>query len=201
MPFGNSALRWGRAQCQVWAVGNLRVRADLSVPKKLPAAGHSVPALPGGLVDRECRVAVGSVGDGVVAAVGGGVDGDDVGAVGEVGASGDGEVPVVGAEGGDPAGLGGHVQPSYARVVGQDVRILADRVMAGDLPGVQVEGEQGGVAVAGYEREPAGGVQGEAVAVVAAGQRHPPGDGQGGRVDDGEGVAALHVGQDLPGAG
>src|SRR5712691_7643632 len=142
-----------------------------------------------GLVDHEGGVAGGPAGYRVVAAVGGGVDGDDVGAGGEVAAPGDGEAPAGVVQGGDPAGFGRYVQAVRAGVVGQDVGVWADGGVAGDLPGGQVHGEQGGVAVAGDEREPGGGVQGQAVVVVAAGQRYAPDDRQGRRVDHGEGVS------------
>ena len=84
------------------------------------------------------------------------------------------------------------------RVVGQDVGLGADGGRAGDPPAGQVEGEQGGVAVAGDEGEPVGAVEGEAVIVVAARQRDAAGDRAGEWVDHGELVAGLHVDEHLP---
>lgn len=71
--------------------------------------------------------------------------------------------------------------------------------MVEDLPGGQVEGEHDGVAVAGDQRETVGVVDGEAMVVVAAGQRDPAGDGGRVRVDDGKDVEALDGDEHLPG--
>src|SRR5207253_2565500 len=97
------------------------------------------------------------------------VDGDYVGAVGELGAAGDGQVAVVVVGDGDPARFGGDVQAVVAGVVGEDVGVLADPVVAGDTPGVEVEGEQAGVGVAGDERQAVGGVAGGAAVQDGAG--------------------------------
>src|SRR2546421_12829932 len=77
-----------------------------------PRAGRGAGTCPvsrGGPVHQESRGAVVAVRDGVVAAVGGGIDGDDVGSVGEAGAAGEGQTGVVGVGGGGPAGFGGEV--------------------------------------------------------------------------------------------
>ncbi|WP_146067884.1 hypothetical protein [Streptomyces sp. Ru72] len=92
--------------------------------------------------------------------MGGGVDGDDVGAVGQEGAAGDGEVPVVVVGGGDSAGFDGDVEVAGGGVVGEDVGVLADLVGAGDAPAGQVDREQAGVAVAGDKRQLVGGGEG-----------------------------------------
>lgn len=70
------------------------------------------PVAPSGYgpVSEEGRVAAAAVGDRVVAAVGRGVDGDDVGAVGEVGTAGDRQAVVVVVQDGEPAGFRGDVE-------------------------------------------------------------------------------------------
>src|SRR5262249_57075049 len=83
-------------------------------------APRAVVVSPAGLEGQQRRFDVVAVWDRVVAAIRGGVHGDDVGAVGEVGAAGDGEVPVVFVEDGQPAAFGGDVEPAGARVVGED---------------------------------------------------------------------------------
>src|SRR5438445_625907 len=83
------------------------------------------------------------------AAVGGGVHGNHVCCVGEVAAARDRGTPVVHVEGGQPAAFRGDVEPVGAAVVGQHVGVLPDGVVVEDLPRVEVEGEQYGVAVAG----------------------------------------------------
>ena len=120
-------------------------------------------------------VIVGSLGDGVVAAVGGGVDGDDVGVVGEVTAAENGELPVVFGQHGDGAAFGGDVQATHAGVVREDVGGIADLQWVAGLVGVKVQGVQGGVAVAGDEPDAVVGVQGEAVGVLAARNVRPGG--------------------------
>lgn len=124
-------------------------------------------------------VAARAVGDGVVVAVGGGVDGDDVGAVGEVIAAENGESPGVLGEHGDGPAFGGDVEPLLGLVEREDVGTIADRQWVPGLVGVQVEGVQGGVAVAGDEPDPVFGVKGHAVLVLAAGDVDPLGDGEG----------------------
>src|SRR5262249_59223861 len=84
-----------------------------------------VTSVSGGLLRRleqqESGLTVVGVRDWVVAAVGGGVDSHDVGAVGEVGAAGDGEPAVVLVEDGDPAAFGGDLKPTGTRGVGGSV--------------------------------------------------------------------------------
>ena len=75
----------------------------------------------------------------------------------------------------------------------------ADYGGAGALPGRQVDGEQGGVVLAGDEREPRRWVEGEAVAAAAAGRRETAGDVQGVGVDGGEIALPLHGDQHLVG--
>jgi hypothetical protein len=161
--FVSTALGVGSAHERAPADGAELGMSGLAVP---PGRGWGSAA---GVEGHEGRSAVGSVGDGVVAAVGGRVDGDDVGVVGEVGAVGDGESPVVLVEDGQPAAFGGDVEPAGGGVVGEDVGVVADASGVEDLLGVQVDGQQGGVGVAGDEREAVGGVEGQAVVVVAAG--------------------------------
>ena len=103
-------------------------------------------------------VIVGSLGDGVVAAVGGGVDGDDVGAVGEVTATENGELPIGFGQHGDGAALRGNVQATHAGVEREDVVGVADLLWVAGLVGVQVQGVQGGIAVASDEADPVVGV-------------------------------------------
>ncbi|MCC5475746.1 hypothetical protein [Streptomyces barringtoniae] len=102
-------------------------------------------------------MAVGAVGDGVVA-VGGGIDGDDVGAVGQVRAAGDGRVPVAVVGGGDPAGFGGDEEAAGRSVVGVDVGVPAGFVGCGGAEGGQVGGGEAVVGVAGGRWVAAGGL-------------------------------------------
>ncbi|MGW7522033.1 hypothetical protein [Streptomyces sp. NPDC054783] len=102
-------------------------------------------------------MAVGA-GGGVVAAVGGGLDGDDVGAVGQARAAGDGRVPVAVVGGGDPAGFGGDEEAAGRSVVGEDVGVLADLVGSGDAERGRVDGAETAVAVAGGRSVAAGGL-------------------------------------------
>src|SRR5262249_9613892 len=144
------------------------------------------------LVEQQGRLAAVALWDRVVAAMSGGINCDDVGSVSKVGAAGDGEFAVVFVEDGEPAAFGSDVEPAGGRVIGEDVGVVADALGVDGLPRVQVDRQQGGVGVAGDERKPVRGVEGEAVVVVAAGQRYPPDDGEGGRVDHGQLVAGLH---------
>src|SRR5207248_2033865 len=66
-----------------------------------------------------------------------------------------------------------------------------------NLPAVEVDRQEGGVAVAGDEAEAGGGIQREAMVVVAAGQWYPPGDGECAGVDSGQFVAGLDVDEHL----
>jgi hypothetical protein len=134
----------------------------------------------------EGGVTGGPGGDRVVGVAGARVDDHDMGAVGEVPGPGLGEVPAVLVEHGDDAGFGGDVEAVRALVVGEDIGSCADPGGAGDLPVREVDGEQGGVVVAGDEREPRLRVEGESVVVAAAGKREPAGDVQGFGVDGGE---------------
>src|SRR4051812_48137059 len=107
----------------------------------------------GGVEGQQRRVSVTAVRDRVVAAVHGGIDGDDVSAVGEVGASGDTQVPVVFGQDGQPAAFRGHVQPAASGVEGEYVRVVADLIGVDGVPVVEVDGEQRGVRVARNEGE------------------------------------------------
>lgn len=93
-------------------------RSYVAAPPHFEArVGHEpvqevAPVAPSGYgpVSEEGRVAAAAVGDRVVAAVGRGVDGDDVGAVGEVGTAGDRQAVVVVVQDGEPAGFRGDVE-------------------------------------------------------------------------------------------
>ncbi|QTJ71430.1 hypothetical protein HYG77_39060 (plasmid) [Rhodococcus sp. ZPP] len=87
--------------------------------------------------------------------VGARVDRDDVGAVGEVTGPEFGEMSALLVEHADGAALGGDVKAVGALVVGEDIGSCADPDGADDLPVREVDGEQGGVVVAGDERESA----------------------------------------------
>jgi len=116
----------------------------------------------------ECGVAVHAGGQRVVGVVGELVDGDHVRAVGEMIRSGDAELAVVQVEQGDPAAFGGDLEPVRARVVGQHVGLGPDRAAADRLSGGEVDGEQGGVGVAGHEAQPVGWVEGQPMGVIAS---------------------------------
>src|SRR2546423_10925881 len=96
-------------------------------------ARHGAEGSWGGFEDEQRRVAVRSMWDGEVAAVGGGVDGDDVGAVGEVAAAGHGGVPVVYVEGGQPSAFGGGVDLGGGRIVSKHAEVLPEGVVFEDL--------------------------------------------------------------------
>jgi len=70
--------------------------------------------------------------------------------------------------------------------------VFDDPAGAGNLPAVEVDGEQGGVVRAGGEREPRSRVEGEAVAAAAAGRPKPAGVAERSGVDGGEIAVALH---------
>src|SRR5882757_9975332 len=102
----------------------------------------------GGLLFQQRRSAVRSMRDGVVAVVGGWVEGHDVRAVGEMSAGDQGRASAGAVQDAEGAVLGGDVEPVRARVVGQYVGGITHRQGRGDLPGGQVDCGQGGVALA-----------------------------------------------------
>src|SRR5450759_2365925 len=148
------------------------------------------------MFDEEFRVAAGAGGEGVVAVVGGRVDGDHVGAVGQGAAAEELQVAVVFGQHGEGAAFGGDVEPAGGVVEGEHVGVGADLDGVAHLQGVQVQGVHGGVAVAGDEAEPVRRVQGQAVRVLAAGHGNAAGHSVGVGVDDGDLVAGLDVDQD-----
>ena len=77
--------------------------------------------------DEQHRVTARSVSDREVGAVRGGVDGDQVGAVGEVVPPEDGQVAVLFDQYGDIAAFGGDGRPCGAPVVGQPVGVVPGR--------------------------------------------------------------------------
>src|SRR5262249_49081575 len=81
------------------------------------------------------------------------------------------------------------------------VRRVADGCAARHLHRPQVEGEESCVLVAGDEREPSGRVDVEAMVVGASLERDTVDDLVRSRVDDGDVVPRLHVGEDAPGGG
>src|SRR5450759_1993030 len=81
-------------------------RAGESAPRGAP---HRSGA---GMFDEEFRVAAGAGGEGVVAVVGGRVDGDHVGAVGQGAAAEELQVAVVFGQHGEGAAFGGDVEPA-----------------------------------------------------------------------------------------
>src|SRR5664279_6587336 len=107
-----------------------------AVGRERDPSGHS----PVGAWTSRTGCPSGPGGDRVVAAVGGLVDGDDVGAVGQVVPSEDGEMTVLFGEHGDGAAFGGHVEPGVAWVVGDDIGGVADLLRVAGLVGVQVQG-------------------------------------------------------------
>src|SRR5207247_3564055 len=111
---------------------------------------------------------------------------------------GHGRAAVVYVQDGEPAAFGRDVEPVRAGVVGDHVGVLPDGMAVEDLPGVQVDGEQDGVAVAGNECQPVGVVDSQPVVVVAAWQFDAAGDAGGGGVDDDEEVAGLDGDEHLP---
>ena len=86
-------------------------------------------------------------------AVGGRVDGDRVGGVGELRLGGlvRGSVPLVDDR--DGAGPAGEVEAAEAGVEGEDVWVVADNERRGDGLGVEVDGEEVGFVLAGDERQ------------------------------------------------
>src|SRR5215218_11219436 len=107
--------------------------------------GRTVPFDSGSMVPRRFVehgwVPVPSVGDRKVSMVVGGVDHDDVGAIGQEVAADDNHGAVVEFEDGEPAALGGGPEPAVGWVVAEHVREMADALVARDGPGAQVEGE------------------------------------------------------------
>ena len=124
------------------------------------------------------------------------VDRNHVGVLAQARASGDPARRGVDIQGGEHTGLGGDVEDVVERVDGEHVGIAANREPAGGAQVGQGEHDELGVAVAGDERAGAGGVEDQAVVVVAAGHRPSREDGSGVRVDDGDLVSGLHVGED-----
>jgi hypothetical protein len=56
------------------------------------------------------------------------------------------QLSIVDVQSGQPGGFRGHVESHGAGVDGEHVGVLTDGVVLGDLPGVQVPGQLGGIA-------------------------------------------------------